>query len=101
MNDGLKDRHRRAIIRAIAEIDGIDRAVLFGSRASQLFSARSDVDIALFGPDLTLIDLARMAATVDAIPMAQSVDFVLYDSICSQELRDHIHRDGVEWFSRT
>ncbi len=73
MNDGLKDCHRTAIVRVITGTEGIDKAVLLGSRATQSFAAIADVDIALFGPDPTLINLARMAAAVDAIPMAQSV----------------------------
>lgn len=100
MNDGLKQRHRAAIIRAIAATESVDRAVLFGSRATESFAPISDVDIALFGRAFTLTELARLSAAVDAIPMAQTVDFGLFDSIESRELREHIRRDGIEWFSR-
>ena len=100
MTDGLKDKHRAAIVAAIAANDSVERAVLFGSRATGTNTATSDVDIALFGDRLTLTDQAYLAAALDEIPMAQSVDLLLYDSIQSRILREHIRRQGIEWYAR-
>lgn len=100
MTDGLKDRHRAAITAAIAANEKVERAVLFGSRATGTNTATSDVDIALFGDRLTLTDQARLAAEVEEIPMAQSVDLVLYDSLDNPALRRHIRTQGIEWYSR-
>ena len=101
MTDGLKDAHREAIIAVISANDRVERAVLFGSRATGTNTVASDIDIALFGNRLTLTDQARLAAALEEIPMAQSVDLVLYDSIRNQTLQDHIRRQGVEWPLRT
>ena len=100
MTDGLKDAHREAIIAEIAANDRVERAVLFGSRATGTNTVSSDVDIALFGDRLTLTDQARLAAALDEIPMAQSVDLLLHDSIQSRTLREHIRRQGIEWYAR-
>ena len=100
MTDGLKDKHRAAIVAAIAANDRVERAVLFGSRATGTNTATSDVDIALFGDRLTLTDQAYLSAALDEIPMAQSVDLLLYDSIQSRKLREHIRRQGIEWYAR-
>ena len=100
MTDGLKDSHREAIIATMAANDRVERAVLFGSRATQTNTVSSDVDIALFGDRLTLTDQARLAAALDEIPMAQSVDLLLYDSIQNRALRKHIRSQGVEWYAR-
>ena len=99
MTDGLKDRHRAAIIATIAANDRVERAVLFGSRATGTHSVSSDVDIALFGDRLTLTDQARLSAVLDKFPMAQSVDLLLYDSIQDWTLREHIRRQGIEWYA--
>ncbi len=101
MTDGLKDVHREAIIAEIAANDRVERAVLFGSRATGTNTVSSDVDIALFGDRLTLADQARLAAALDEIPMAQATDLVLHHLIKCQALRDHIRRQGVEWFARS
>ena len=100
MTDGLKDAHREAIIAQIAANERVERAVLFGSRATATNTVTSDVDIALFGDRLTLTDQARLAAALDEIPMAQSVDLLLYNSIQEQTLREHIRRQGVAWYVR-
>ncbi len=101
MTDGLKDAHREAIIAVIAANDRVERAVLFGSRATGTNTVSSDVDIALLGQRLTLTDQARLVAALDEIPMAQSVDLLLYDSLQDRTLQEHIRRQGVEWYSRS
>ena len=100
MTDGLKDAHREAIIATLAANDRVERAVLFGSRATGTNTVSSDVDIALFGNRLTLTDQARLAAALDEIPMAQSVDLVLHDSVQNRALREHIRSEGVAWYER-
>ena len=100
MTDGLKDAHREAIIAVIAANDRVERAVLFGSRATGTNTVTSDVDIALFGDRLTLTHRARLTAALEEIPMAQTVDLILYDSIQDRALGEHIRNDGVEWYPR-
>ena len=100
MTDGLKDEHREAIIAAIAANDRVERAVLFGSRATGTNTVSSDVDIALFGNRLTPTDQARLAVVLDKLPMAQSVDLLLYDSTLDRTLREQIRRQGVEFYVR-
>ena len=101
MTDGLNDVHREAIIAKIAANSRVERAVLFGSRATGTNTVSSDVDIALFGDRLTLTDQARLAAALDEIPMAQSVDLLLYNSIQDRTLREHIRNQGIELFARS
>lgn len=100
MTGGIKDIHREAIIAEIAANDRVERAVLFGSRATGTNTVTSDVDIALFGNQLTRTDQVRLAAALEEIPMAQTVDLVLYDSIRNKELESHIRRHGIEWYAR-
>ena len=100
MTDGLKDAHREAIIATLAANDHVERVVLFGSRATGTNTVSSDVDIALFGNRLTLTDQSRLSAALDEIPMAQSVDLLLYDSIREPTLLEHILTHGVQWYTR-
>lgn len=100
MTDALKNKHRAAITTVIADNEKVERAVLFGSRATGTNTATSDVDIALFGDRLTLTDQARLAAAIEEIPMAQSVDLVLYEAIDNSALRRHIRTQGIEWYRR-
>ncbi len=98
MTDGLKDKHRQAIIDILAANTRVKRVALFGSRAMGTFTTTSDVDLALYGDELTLTDQAKLAAAIDDLPMAQRVDLLLYKSIDNDNLKEHIRKYGVEWF---
>ena len=78
-----------------------ERAVLFGSRATGTNTVSSDVDIALFGDGLSLTDQARLAAELEKIPMAQSVDLLRYATIRDRALGPHILGKCLEWYARS
>ncbi len=101
MTDGLKDVYKQAIIRILADSPHVQRAVLFGSRAMGTFTANSDVDIALYGDELTLSDLGHIAAAADELNIPQQLDFLLYRTIDNPRLIEHIEKYGQEWFCRT
>ncbi len=98
MTGGLKEKHKEAIIAEIEKNIRVERAVLFGSRAMGTNTITSDVDIALYGDSLTLIDQAKLSATLKLIPMAQSVDLVLFNKIDYLPLIQHIQKYGIEWY---
>lgn len=98
MIDGLKAKYRTAIVDALASNDRVERAVLFGSRATETYTSASDVDIALFGDRLTSIDQARLNGIIDELTIPQRVDLVLYAMIDNDVLRKHIEKHGVEWY---
>ncbi len=100
MTDGLQAKHRTAIVNMIRSNKRVERAVLFGSRATETFTSGSDVDIALFGDELTTADHARLVAAMDKLNVPQRVDLLLYDQVENAALRDHIRQDGIELFRK-
>ncbi|MDE2774279.1 MAG: restriction endonuclease subunit S, partial [Gemmatimonadota bacterium] len=100
MTDSPEDEHREAIVAEIAANDRVERALCFNPHATGAGGASPDVNIVLFGRQLTLVDQARLSAAVDEIPVAQSVDLVLYDSIQDRTLRERVWREGVEWYTQ-
>ena len=100
MIDGLKDEQRNAIIEVLSANENVERVVLFGSRATETYSATSDIDITLFGDGLTHIDQTRLAGAVDELPYPHKVDLLIYRSIRNDKLRGEIDKRGVEWFNR-
>ena len=99
MTDGLKEKHRSAIVGVLAADDKVERAVLFGSRAVETFTPASDVDLVLFGDRLTLTDAAKLAAGLEKLAIPQRIDLLLQNEITNKALRRHIEKDGVEWYS--
>ena len=100
MNDGLKDRHRQAVIDILTAHRGVEKAVLFGSRAMGTFTPESDVDIVLFGDTLSLTDQAKLAAAMDDLSIPQRVDLLRHKAIRNKKLHAHIKKHGVVWFER-
>lgn len=101
MMDGLKDKHREAIIDILSANERVERGVLFGSRAMGTFTATSDIDIALSGDDLTLTDQASLIDAIRDLSVPQQVDILLHKSIKNENLLRHIRQHGVEWYSRS
>lgn len=100
MTDGLKERHRRAVIDIIAANARVERAVLFGSRATGTFRPASDVDLALFGDRLLMSDQVNLTAAIDDLTIPQRVHLLLHGMIDNIALRNQIETHGVEWYRR-
>ena len=98
--DGLKDRYRKEIIRILSENPRVERIVLFGSRAMGTFTPESDIDIVLYGDDLSLTDLAQLKQALEETTIPQKVDLLLAKDIEKKELWEHIKKYGVEWWRR-
>ncbi len=100
MNDGLKDKYKREIIGIISKCDKVKKIVLFGSRALGTFRDSSDIDLVLYGENLTFKEQAKFLEEIEHLTVPQFVDLVLYHTIKSKELVNHIKNDGVSWWVR-
>ena len=100
MSHELKETYRQAMIELFRANPRVDRVVLFGSRATGEARPASDVDLALFGEELTLDDQSRLAAAIDATTIPQRADLHLVRRITSKDLLDHIESQGIEWYRK-
>jgi uncharacterized protein len=78
----------------LARTPHLQRAVIFGSRAKGNYRHGSDIDIALFGPELTSADLLGLAGRIDDLLLPYQVDLCPVDTLDNQELLEHIRRVG-------
>ena len=99
-NFGLKDRHREAIIATIAANDRVERAVLFGSRATGTYTPTSDVDIALFGACLTLADQAGLSGLSTRFRWRSRSTCCCTNVTQDRTIREHIRTHGIQWCTR-
>lgn len=72
----------------------VEAAVLFGSRAKGTWREGSDIDIAVFGSDLTIRDTWSWLRELDDAVFPWSIDFVIVNEHTSAPLREHIARVG-------
>jgi predicted nucleotidyltransferase len=98
IDHGLRPAHFEAMLEVLRTYPGVQKVVLFGSRAKGTFRPASDVDLCILGPSLTLDDLAAISEQLDELPMPQRVDVVLEHLVESAPLRESITREGkVVW----
>lgn len=95
MKYNLDKRVEDDIIR-IAKKNGIEKVILFGSRARGDNKERSDIDLAVSGGNVLdfSYDVEENAWTL------LMFDVVALDRNISQELRDEIERDGVVLYEK-
>ena len=79
---------------------GIDRVVLYGSRAKGNFKVGSDIDLTLIGEDLDLGIQFKVENDLDDLLLPWMIDLSIYSHIKNKELLEHIDRIG-KTFSAT
>ena len=101
MRFGLPPLAIERIQRVFAEFPEIEKATLYGSRATGTFKPGSDIDLTLLGASLNSDLRAKIASRLDDLLLPYTIDLSLYDEIAHGPLRDHIKRVGVIFYERT
>ncbi len=78
-------------IRALAARHGLDRVILFGSRARGAYGRASDIDLAVSGGDAGMFALDAE----EEISTPLFFDVVNLDTPLKKEFTDEIERDGI------
>ncbi|MBA3602074.1 MAG: nucleotidyltransferase domain-containing protein [Parachlamydiaceae bacterium] len=99
MKFGLEDRVIDQIIDILKTFVFIDKAVLYGSRAKGNYKEGSDIDLCLFGNDIDLILLHKVKLTLDDIFLPYSFDLSAYNLLKNPDLKSHIDRRGIVFFT--
>lgn len=96
MSTGLSELDIEYIVGVIAKFREIKKAVVFGSRAKGSYKAGSDVDIAIYGDDITFDTISSLHSLLeDESPLPYFFDIVDYTHLDHNELREHIDRVGI------
>ncbi len=88
-------------IKAIAIKYGIDKLVLFGSRARGDNSPRSDYDIAVFGAQLTVKDRALFSSEIEEINTLKKIDIIFIDDDIEEALSENIIKEERVIYDKT
>lgn len=96
MKYNIPDRVLREIV-FFAHQYGIERVVLFGSRAKGTHTKRSDIDIAVSGGDFD----GFYWDIKEKVHSLLLFDIVEFDDGVSEELKKEIERDGITIYEKT
>jgi type I restriction enzyme S subunit len=100
MKYGLAEESIQKIRSVFAGFPGIDKAVLYGSRAKGNYKPGSDIDLTLYGASLTASLHAKIAEALDDLLLPYTIDLSLFDELDNAKLREHIERVGVTFYER-
>lgn len=84
------------LIRTVAWHPRVERAVVYGSRGRGQPKYWSDIDFAVYGPELTVADRRVLDWAMEEAPIVYPLDFTYYHSrYTTDALRHAIDRDGI------
>lgn len=89
-NTGIKEEAMR-VLAELAKEYGIDKVILFGSRARGDHLRTSDIDLAVTGGNIVRFTLA----VEEKVPTLLKFDIVNLDGMVQNELRESIEKEGV------
>ncbi|MBI9073440.1 MAG: nucleotidyltransferase domain-containing protein [Melioribacteraceae bacterium] len=100
-NYGISEKSYSLILDSLKNCVEINKAVLFGSRATGNAKEGSDIDIAVFGESLTNKVLDKLKTELNENePIPYFIDILIYDDIENKELKNHIREEGKIIFER-
>lgn len=95
---GLKESIISQINGIFSKYPDIEKAIIYGSRAKGTYRNGSDIDITLFGENLTYGQLNQIETQLDNLLLVYSIDLSLFKYIDSPDLIEHINHVGkVFW----
>lgn len=100
MKFGLEQHIIDKLISVFEQNSKVDKAYIFGSRAKGNYRPDSDIDIAIKGSDITTDDIISMSVAFESKGINYKIDLINYHSIKEPDLKEHIDRVGIEFYSR-
>lgn len=98
MNYGLPDSAISGLCQIFSENPKVDKVILYGSRAKGTFRDGSDIDLTLYGKNLTLHDLNQLEQKIDDLLLPYQLDLSIFSHIDNPALVEHIQRVGKTFF---
>lgn len=100
MKYGLKPYTIQTIQQVFAQHRGIEKAIIYGSRAKGNYKPGSDIDLTLLAPTIGLTELLKVENELDDKLLPYKIDISLYHQIENQALIEHIKRIGAIFYER-
>ena len=97
---GLNQNIINQINNIFAKYPQIKKVMLYGSRAKGNYKKGSDIDLSMFGKDLTYKIQLDVFDDLDELLLPYKIDLSVFDYLDNANLRDHIERVGVVFYER-
>lgn len=101
MSFGISEKSFNLIISALSKWSEIDSAAIFGSRAMGNYKRGSDIDLVIYGNDITpeIVDSLSIMLN-EKLPIPYYFDIVHYESLKNDSLKTHIDTYGKRFYMK-
>ena len=97
---GISDKTFDLIVKTLAEFAEIEKAGVYGSRAVGNFKNGSDIDLVLFGDNISEDTLLKLKTRLEQeLPIPYYFDVTHYEKISNPGLKKHIDEVGIVFYS--
>ena len=96
---GLPEKTISLINGIFAKYSGIEKVLIYGSRARGDYRNGSDIDLTIIG-DISLSDKSRISGLIDDLPIPYTCDLSIFKSIKNENLIEHIERVGKVFYEK-
>ena len=100
MKYGLSNRTLQKIQSVLSHYPQVERAILYGSRATGTYRNGSDIDLTLYGDALTHSILSRIDTELDDLLLPYTIDLSIFHQIDNPVMVEQIQRIGVNFYEK-
>jgi uncharacterized protein len=100
MKYGLSEATIEKICAVFAQFPAVEKAVLYGSRAKGNYKTGSDIDLTLYGVELTHSMHLKIAEALDELLLPYTIDLSIFAMLHHENLEEHILRVGLVFYER-
>ena len=100
MKYGLSDRTLHKIHGVFSHYPQVERAILYGSRATGTYRNGSDIDLTLCGTALTHSILSQIDTELDDLLLPYTIDLSIFHQISNPAMVEQIQRVGVNFYEK-
>lgn len=101
MNFGITPKSMNMIINVLMNKKDVQKAAIFGSRSIGNYKNGSDIDIAIYGANITADLVNEISVELnEKLPLPYYFDIVHYDSLKHDGLKEHIDKYGKNFYDK-
>ena len=97
---GLSDKTIRQINEIFLNYPGVEKVLIYGSRARGDYRNGSDIDLTIIG-DISVNDKIHISGLIDDLPIPYMCDVSIYKNIKNENLIEHIERVGQVFYEKS
>ena len=101
MKYGLSDKTIQKIHSVFKQYPQVERAILYGSRATGNYRNGSDIDLTLCGEGLTHSVLTKIYFDLDDLLLPYTIDLSAFREINNPDMVEQIERVGANFYEKS